>query len=165
VGSAQGAEEHAAFVAETVVLCAANFVQNAVGAQQPQEPAYARTAPALFHEIACIFTKEQSAHVAVAHSLDGKFAAADDRKQSLIFAAPGAQAPVAASVADEGAADWLSQFAQGPSRFDAGQRLEVTLVGRCADLRTPVQIGYPRYAAGGCAALRPRKRLPGCDRP
>ena len=121
MGSAQGTEQQAAFVAETVVLCAANFVQNAVGAQQPQLPGYPRTTPALFDGIAGILTKEQSAHVAVAHALDGKFAATDDRQQSLIFAAPGAQAAVAASVADEGATDWLSQFAQGPPCLDAGQ--------------------------------------------
>src|ERR1700690_4382244 len=77
---------------------------------------------------------EQSAQVAVAQPGQRKLPTADRFEQRSVLGRPGVERPVTVTVDRGWTAEGRSLFPQGRFARDTGQGLQITVVGRVADL-------------------------------
>src|SRR3954463_11357910 len=122
-------------------MCAADLVDQAVGAQYPQAAGDLATLAPQFRGISWGGAEQTRAKIAIAEASDDEFAAVDRRQELGIFPTQRIEATGAAPFPAPGLSTQAAhQFAEWRALVDRGEGVDVTIVRLLTHLRAPGHI-------------------------
>src|ERR1700686_669887 len=119
-----------------------DFFDQAMSAQESQQPADARSSAAPFDRVLRIDPVQGPADLGIAEPLDEEFAAGDRRQKAGVVFLERVERSVTAAVVLDRAAEGADQVLQGSGHLGRGKRIQITAVGGIAQFGTPLQVRY-----------------------